>query len=128
MAGVLGASFSMLRENSLFWSYFINNYLKGQDPAPFDILYWNSDSTNIAAETYCEYIDNCYVTNQLIEPGSRQHQRHSHQSSGYQNTNLLPSTIADHIVPWKASYKGTQILSGPTRFVLAGSGHIAGGH
>lgn len=123
---VLGASFSMLRENSLFWSYFINNYLKGQDPAPFDILYWNSDSTNIAAETYCEYIDNCYVTNKLIEPGAVSINGTPISLQDIKTPTYFLSTIADHIVPWKASYKGTQVLSGPTRFVLAGSGHIAG--
>jgi polyhydroxyalkanoate synthase len=123
---VLGLSFSMLRENNLFWSYFINNYLKGQDPAPFDILYWNSDPTNLTPETFCQYIENTYIGNKLIEPGAVIMNGVPIDLSTIDTPTYFVSTMSDHIVPWKSSYRGTQILSGPKRFVLAGSGHIAG--
>lgn len=123
---VLGLAFSMLRENSLFWSYFVNNYLKGKDPAPFDILYWNSDSSNLPAETFNFYMTNTYQENNLIKDGVVDVDGVAIELSKIDTPSYFLATIADHIVLWKASYQGTKALSGPTRFVLAGSGHLAG--
>lgn len=123
---ILGLSFSLLRENSLFWSFFIKNYLQGKDPAPFDILYWNSDSTNIPAACYKQYLRNTYWENKLIDPNSW-----SIDGVGIDLSNIdIPvyflATMADHIVLWKSAYQGLQYVSGAKRFVLAGSGHLAG--
>ncbi|PKH85236.1 PHA/PHB synthase family protein [Colwellia sp. Bg11-28] len=123
---VLGLAFSMLRENSLFWSYFVNNYLKGKDPAPFDILYWNSDSSNLPAETFDFYMTNTYQENNLIKDGAVEVEGVPIELSKIDTPSYFLATIADHIVLWQASYKGAKALSGPTRFVLAGSGHLAG--
>ncbi|BFM17860.1 class I poly(R)-hydroxyalkanoic acid synthase [Maricurvus nonylphenolicus] len=123
---VLGMSFSLLRENSLFWSYFINNYLKGQDPAAFDILYWNSDSTNLPAETFLYYIRNTYLDNKLIEPGGMELSGVPIDISTVDVPSYFVATANDHIVLWQASYKSAQALGGDTRFILAGSGHLAG--
>ncbi|MFT6920039.1 MAG: polyhydroxyalkanoate synthase [Cognaticolwellia sp.] len=123
---VLGLAFSMLRENSLFWSYFVNNYLKGKDPAPFDLLYWNSDSSNLPAETFDFYIKHTYQENNLIKDGAVEIEGVAIELSKIKTPSYFLATIADHIVLWQASYKGAQVLSGPTRFVLAGSGHLAG--
>jgi len=123
---VLGLAFSMLRENSLFWSYFVNNYLKGKDPAPFDILYWNSDASNLPAETFDFYMTNTYQENNLINDGAVEIEGVPIELSKIDTPSYFLATIADHIVLWQASYKGAKALSGPTRFVLAGSGHLAG--
>ncbi len=123
---VLGLAFSMLRENSLFWSYFVNNYLKGKDPAPFDILYWNSDSSNLPAEAFDFYMTNTYQENNLIKDGAVEVEGVPIELSKIDTPSYFLTTIADHIVLWQASYKGAKALSGPKRFVLAGSGHLAG--
>ncbi|MCP3674557.1 MAG: class I poly(R)-hydroxyalkanoic acid synthase [Gammaproteobacteria bacterium] len=123
---VLGLSFSMLRENNLFWSYFVNNYLKGKDPAPFDILYWNGDSTNMPAETFSFYINNTYIENKLIKDGEVEIDGVPIEIGKIETPAYFLSTIADHIVLWQSSYKGTKAFAGPTRFVLSGSGHLAG--
>jgi len=123
---VLGLAFSMLRENSLFWSYFVNNYLKGKDPAPFDILYWNSDSSNLPAETFDFYMTHTYQENNLIKEGVVKIDGVAINLREINTPSYFLATIADHIVLWQASYQGTKALSGPNRFVLAGSGHLAG--
>ena len=123
---VLGLAFSMLRENSLFWSYFVNNYLKGKDPAPFDILYWNSDSSNLPAETFDFYMTNTYQENNFIKDGAVEIEGVPIELSKITTPSYFLATIADHIVLWQASYKGAKAFSGPTKFVLAGSGHLAG--
>lgn len=123
---ILGLGFSMLRENSLFWSYFINNYLKGKDPAAFDILYWNSDATNLPAACFKQYLDFSYVNNNLREPGTVVIDDVPIDLGKIDMPVYFLSTMADHIVLWQGSYKGALLTSGPTRFVLAGSGHLAG--
>ncbi|MFT7432176.1 MAG: polyhydroxyalkanoate synthase [Colwellia sp.] len=123
---VLGLAFSMLRENSLFWSYFVNNYLKGKEPAPFDLLYWNSDSSNLPAEAFDFYIKHTYQENNLIKDGAVEIEDVAIELSKIKTPSYFLATIDDHIVLWRASYKGAKVLSGPTRFVLAGSGHLAG--
>ncbi len=123
---ILGLSFSLLRENNLFWSYFINNYLKGKDPAAFDILYWNSDATNITAACFKQYIRMTYWENKLIEPGTVVIDDVPIDLKKIDMPVYFLSTLADHIVLWQGAYEGTRHVSGDTRFVLAGSGHLAG--
>jgi polyhydroxyalkanoate synthase len=123
---VIAMSFSLLRENSLFWSFFIDNYLKGKDPAPFDILYWNSDSTNIPSACFKQYLRMTYWDNLLKEPGAVVIDGIPIDMSNIDVPTYFLSTVADHIVLWKSAYTGTKLVSGDTRFVLAGSGHIAG--
>ena len=122
----MAATFNMLRANDLVWSFVVNNYLLGRDPFPFDLLYWNSDSTRMPAKMHSFYLRNMYLANRLREPGGI--------TLGGVPIDLrkiaLPayfvSPVEDHIAPWKSTYLGARLMSGPTRFVLGGSGHIAG--
>jgi len=123
---IIGMSFSLLRENSLFWSFFIDNYLKGKDPAPFDILYWNSDSTNIPAACFKQYLRMTYWDDKLKEPGAVKIDGVPIDFGNIDVPVYFLSTVADHIVLWQGAYQGTKLVSGPVRFVLAGSGHLAG--
>lgn len=123
---VMAFSFNILRENDLFWSFFVNNYLKGEKPTAFDLLYWNSDSTNLPATMHSFYLRNMYLKNLLIKPDGV-------ELAGEKidlRRNDLPvyflSTQQDHIAKWKTTYKGAQVHTGDVTFVLAGSGHIAG--
>lgn len=123
---ILAMGFSMLRENSLFWSFFIENYLKGKDPAPFDVLYWNGDSTNLTAECFKQYLHMTYWENKLKTPGAVVIDGVPIDFGKIDVPCYFLATIADHIVLWQTAYAGTQLVSGDCRFVLAGSGHIAG--
>jgi polyhydroxyalkanoate synthase len=123
---VIAMSFSLLRENSLFWSFFIENYLKGKDPAPFDILYWNSDSTNIPADCFKQYLHLSYWENKLCKGGEVVVDGVAIDFANIDVPTYFLSTVADHIVLWQGAYDGTKLVSGDTRFVLGGSGHIAG--
>ncbi|WNO07510.1 class I poly(R)-hydroxyalkanoic acid synthase [Teredinibacter sp. KSP-S5-2] len=123
---ILALSFSLLRENNLFWAYFIDNYLKGADPVPFDILYWNGDSTNIPGKAYLEYLKDFYIANRMAG-GDRVNVLGQAVSVA---DITLPSyhlaAVSDHIVLWTAAYKSCQLLGGRKRFVLTESGHVAG--
>lgn len=123
---ILALSFNLLRENNLFWSYFINNYLKGKDPVAFDILFWNSDSTNIPAETFAYYLRNMYMDNKLAEPGALEIDGTPIDLAKIDTPGYFLASIADHIVPWQAAYRSSRLVSGPSRFVLGESGHVAG--
>ena len=123
---ILALSFNLLRENNLFWSYFINNYLKGKDPVAFDILYWNSDSTNIPAETFSWYLRNLYQANKLQEPGAIEIDDTAIDLSRITTPSYVLATQADHIVPWQAAYASSRLYGGDVRFVLGASGHVAG--
>jgi polyhydroxyalkanoate synthase len=123
---IIGMGFSLLRENSLFWSFFIDNYLKGKDPAPFDILYWNSDSTNIPSACFKQYIRATYWEDRLKVPGALNINGVDIDLAKIDIPTYFLSTVADHIVLWKGAYKGAKLVKGPSRFVLAGSGHLAG--
>ena len=122
----MASTFNVLRANDLVWSFVINNYLLGKAPFPFDLLYWNADSTRMPAKMHSFYLRNMYLANRLKEPGGI--------TLGGVPIDLrrvtLPayfvSPVEDHIAPWKSTYLGARLLSGPTRFVLGGSGHIAG--
>jgi polyhydroxyalkanoate synthase subunit PhaC len=122
----LALTFSSLRANDLIWNYVVNNYLKGGTPDAFDLLYWNSDSTNLPGAMFTYYLRNTYLENNLRVPG-----RLAMCGVPVDLTRItLPTYILasreDHIVPWKTAYQSTQLLGGEIKFVLAASGHIAG--
>jgi len=118
--------FSMLRENDLIWSYVINNYLLGRAPPAFDILHWNADCTRLPARMLRDFLRGIYMENSLVRPGRLRLAGRQIDLRRIRTPCYFLSAIEDHIAPWKAAYPATQILSGPTAFVLAGSGHIAG--
>jgi len=122
----LALAFSMLRANDLIWSYVVNNYLKGQTPTPFDILYWNSDPTNLPANMYRYYIHNMYMENNLIKPNALTMCDVPINLRSIKTPSYFLSTIDDHIAPWQTTFSGAQLMSGSTEFVLGASGHIAG--
>jgi len=122
----LALAFSMLRANDLIWSYVVNNYLKGKNPAPFDILYWNSDPTNLPATMYSYYLHNMYLENKLVEPDALTLCGEKINLADVKVPVYFLSTIDDHIAPWKTTFTGTNLFSGPIEFVLGASGHIAG--
>jgi polyhydroxyalkanoate synthase len=119
-------SFNTLRENDLFWSFFVNNYLKGERPAAFDLLYWNTDSTNLPARMHSYYLRNMYLNNLLREKNALEVDGVKIDLSAVKVPTYFLSTSQDHIALWKASYEGAKVLGGKPRFVLGGSGHIAG--
>jgi polyhydroxyalkanoate synthase len=116
----------MLRANDLIWSLVVNNYLMGKDPFPFDLLYWNSDSTRMPAAMHSFYLRNMYLGNLLREPGGITLGGVKIDISKVKTPCYFISTIEDHIAPWKSTYMGALLPSGNTKFVLGGSGHIAG--
>ncbi|MBE0483807.1 MAG: class I poly(R)-hydroxyalkanoic acid synthase [Bacterioplanes sp.] len=119
-------SFNTLRENDLFWSFFINNYLKGERPAAFDLLYWNTDSTNLPAAMHSFYLRNMYLHNKLIEKDGIELDGVKIDLSAVKVPAYFVSAAQDHIALWQSTYKGVKTLGGKNRFVLGGSGHIAG--
>ncbi|ANG65256.1 class I poly(R)-hydroxyalkanoic acid synthase [Marinobacterium aestuarii] len=122
----LATSFNMLRSNDLIWSYVVNNYLKGQTPPPFDILYWNSDSTNLPANMYTFYINKMYLENKLVEPNALTICGEPVDLRKIKIPCYFLSTIEDHIAPWKGTFKGAANFKGNVEFVLGASGHVAG--
>ncbi len=119
-------SFNLLRENDLYWSYFVNNYLKGEKPAAFDLLYWNSDGTNLPAAMQKYYLRNMYLYNRLMEPGAITLAETPIDLTTIKTPSYFLSAEQDHIAKWKSTYKGALTHSGKVTFVLSGSGHIAG--
>jgi polyhydroxyalkanoate synthase len=122
----MATTFNMLRANDLIWSFVINNYLLGRDPFPFDLLHWNCDSTRMPAAMHSYYLRNMYLKNLLVEPGALTLAGTKIDLGKVATPAYFVSAIEDHIAPWKTTYAGTQVLSGKSRFVLSGSGHIAG--
>jgi polyhydroxyalkanoate synthase len=122
----MAATFNMLRANDLIWSFVVNNYLLGNEPFPFDLLYWNSDSTRMPARMHSFYLRNMYRKNLLIEPGGISLDGVPIDVSKITVPAYFLSAREDHIAPWRTTYRGARLLSGPVRFMLAGSGHIAG--
>jgi polyhydroxyalkanoate synthase subunit PhaC len=122
----LAITFASLRANDLIWNYVVNNYLKGQTPPPFDLLYWNSDSTNLPGTMYAWYVRHAYLENNLRVPGKLTVCGVPLDLSKVTVPAYLLATREDHIVPWKTAYASTRILKGKLTFVLAASGHIAG--
>jgi polyhydroxyalkanoate synthase len=119
-------TFNMLRSNDLIWSFVINNYLMGRDPFPFDLLHWNSDATRMPARMHSYYLRNMYMKNRLVEPGGVTLAGVPIDLSKVTVPTYFVSAMEDHIAPWKTTYKGPKVFRGPSRFVLSGSGHIAG--
>jgi len=119
-------SFNTLRENDLFWSFFINNYLKGERPAAFDLLYWNTDSTNLPAAMHSFYLRNMYLENKLVQKNALELDGEKIDLSAISIPTYFLSTAQDHIALWQGTYKGPLLMGGKNRFVLGGSGHIAG--
>ncbi len=122
----MATTFNMLRANDLIWSFVVNNYLLGNDPFPFDLLYWNSDSTRMPARMHSFYLRNMYQENLLATAGGISLAGTPIDLGRVTVPAYFVSTREDHIAPWRATYRGTQLLGGPCRFVLAASGHIAG--
>jgi len=122
----LAATFSFLRPNDLVWNYVVGNYLKGETPPPFDLLYWNSDSTNLPGNMYCWYLRHTYLEDKLKVPGALTVCGEKVDIGKIEAPVYLYASREDHIVPWDAAYQSTKLFKGPRRFVLGASGHIAG--
>lgn len=119
-------TFRALRANDLIWSFYVNSYLMGNKPAAFDLLFWNSDSTNMPAAMHVWFMRNMYLKNLLRDPGGITLAQVPIDVSKVTTPTYILSTIEDHIAPWKTTYHTTQLFSGPVKFVLGESGHIAG--
>ncbi len=122
----MAQTFSFLRPNDLVWNYVVNNYLKGESPPPFDLLYWNSDATNLPGPLYGWYLRNMYLENLLKEPGALTVCGEALDLSQIKAPVYIYGSREDHIVPIDAAYASTQIFKGKKRFVMGASGHIAG--
>lgn len=123
-------AFSSLRPNDLIWNYVESNYLKGEKPPAFDLLYWNADSTNLPGPMFCYYLRNMYLENRLKEPGALTMAGQPVDLTRINVPTYVYASREDHIVPWKSAYASTTILN-PKKpdqnvFVLGASGHIAG--
>jgi polyhydroxyalkanoate synthase subunit PhaC len=122
----MAGTFNLMRANDLVWSFVVNNYLMGKSPFPFDLLYWNADSTRMPARMHSFYLRNMYIKNLMGVPGGIELAGVPIDLSKVKLPAYFISTVEDHIAPWKTTYKGARYLKGPVRFVLGGSGHIAG--
>ncbi len=122
----MASTFNMLRSNDLIWNYVVNNYMLGQDYLPFDLLYWNSDATNVPAKWHKAYLEDLYRDNKLIVPGGISVAGVPIDLSTVKTPSYVQGGKEDHIAPARSAYRITQAFGGPVRFVLAGSGHIAG--
>lgn len=121
----LAVSFSLLRENSLYWNYYIDSYLKGQSPVAFDLLHWNSDSTHVAGKTHSSLLRRLYLENQLVK-GELRIRNTRIELAKVKTPVLLVSAVDDHIALWQGTWQGMALFGGERRFLLAESGHIAG--
>ena len=119
-------AFNMLRANDLQWSYYVNHYLRGQKPFPFDLLYWNCDPTNLPAKMHSFYLRNFYLENRLCKPNGLSILNQPLNLNQVDIPCYFLSTAQDHIAPWQSTFKGAQCLGDNVTFVLGGSGHIAG--
>ena len=122
----LASTFSFLRPNDLVWNYVVGNYLKGETPPPFDLLYWNSDSTNLPGPMYAWYLRNTYLENNLVKPGKCVVCGEKVDLRKVDIPVYIYGSREDHIVPIAGAYASTRHLPGKKRFVMGASGHIAG--
>ncbi len=122
----MSTMFNMLRANDLIWSNVVNNYLLGKEPPAFDLLYWNADGTRMARAAHSFYLRNTYLENNLIKPGKIVLKGVPIDLGKIHQDIYAVGTEQDHIVPWKSAWRITQLAGGKARFILGGSGHIAG--
>ena len=122
----LATTFSLLRPNDLVWNYVVGNYLKGEAPPPFDLLYWNGDSTNLPGPMYAWYLRHTYLQNELKVPNKLTVCGEKIDLGKIKAPLFIYASREDHIVPWDSAYRSTALFKGKTRFVLGASGHIAG--
>ena len=122
----LATTFSFLRPNDLVWNYVVGNYLKGETPPPFDLLYWNGDSTNLPGPMYCWYLRHMYLQNELKVPGALTVCGEKVDLRSIEAPFFVYGSREDHIVPWTAAYASVPLIAGKRKFVLGASGHIAG--
>ncbi len=122
----MAATFNMMRGNDLIWSFVINNYLLGKEPVPFDLLYWNGDSTRMPAAMHSIYLRTMYLENKLVEPGGITLAGQPLDLRQIKTPSYVFSTQDDHIAPWRSTYAAVNLYKGPVRFVLSASGHVAG--
>nr|ABN71571.1 polyhydroxyalkanoate synthase [uncultured bacterium] len=122
----LATAFASLRANDLVWSYVVNNYLKGKQPPAFDLLYWNSDATNLPGPMYAYYLRNTYQENNLAKPDALTMCGQKVSLKRVKVPTFVFSAREDHIVPWKGGYESARTLGGDVKFILGASGHIAG--
>ncbi len=122
----LATTFSFLRPNDLVWNYVVGNYLKGESPPPFDLLYWNGDSTNLPGPMYCWYLRHMYLQNELRTPGALTVCGEKIDLGSIKAPVFIYGSREDHIVPWGGAYASTALFKGKKQFVLGASGHIAG--
>ncbi len=122
----LQKTFSILRANDMIWSFVINNYLMGKEPFPFDLLYWNEDGTNMPCAMHSFYLRNMYLENKLIQPEGLEIEGVKIDIRDIKTPAYFLSTREDHIAPWKATYSGYAAFTGPKKFTLSASGHVAG--
>ncbi|MGB3810049.1 MAG: class I poly(R)-hydroxyalkanoic acid synthase [Parvibaculum sp.] len=121
----MASTFNMLRSNELIWSYVVNNYMLGREPVPFDLLYWNADATRMPAKMHLFYLRECYLQNNLAE-GRMMLGGKVLDLTKIKVPVYLQSSREDHIAPYNSVYKATRLFGGPVKFIVAGSGHIAG--
>lgn len=118
--------FNLLRDNDLIWSNVVNNYLLGKEPPAFDLLYWNADGTRMAPKAHSYYLHNIYLENNLIKPGKIVLNGVPIDLNTIKQDVYSVGTEQDHLVPWKSAWRITKLIKGKVRFILGGSGHIAG--
>ena len=122
----MAAAFNMLRANDLIWSFVVSNYLLGKEQMPFDLLFWNSDSTRMPAAMHSFYLRKMYQQNLLAKPGGIKLADVPIDLSKIRSPTFILATREDHITPWKSTYAATRLYSGPIKFVLTDAGHMAG--
>ncbi|MEO8738457.1 MAG: class I poly(R)-hydroxyalkanoic acid synthase [Casimicrobiaceae bacterium] len=122
----LANAFASLRANDLVWNYVVGNYLKGQTPPAFDLLYWNSDSANLPGPMYVDYVRNMYLDNRLCEPDALTMCDEAIDLGRINVPAYVYASRDDHIVPWRSAYRTVKLLGGEPVFILGASGHIAG--
>jgi len=119
-------SFNLLRANDLIWSFYVNNYLMGKNPMPFDMLHWNCDAVRMPATMHTDYLRWMYLENRLVQPGGIQIAGVPIDLKNLKLPMFIMAAIEDHIAPWRSVYPLTQFPQGQTQFILSGSGHVAG--
>jgi polyhydroxyalkanoate synthase len=122
----MATMFNMMRANDLIWSNVVNNYLLGKDPPAFDLLYWNNDGTRMARAAHSFYLRHTYLDNDLIKPGHVKLKGIPIDLGQIRQDIYAVGTEQDHIVPWRSAWRIVQLAAGESRFVVGGSGHIAG--